>query len=94
MSRIGFRQYLMAIKPLVSLKTKNLQYVKETALITTRKREFKSEKRKINLELFALKQTGDLDIILSIFQELVNESGIAQEGLILIFLMHQSLSEH
>ncbi|RNA01901.1 hypothetical protein BpHYR1_003807, partial [Brachionus plicatilis] len=44
-----------------------------------------ARKGKIKLELFKLKQTGEFDSFLSKFQELANESNMAQEDLILIF---------
>ncbi|RNA41032.1 hypothetical protein BpHYR1_051437 [Brachionus plicatilis] len=57
-------------------------YVKETAL---KRDNSKARKGKIKLELFKLKQTVEFDSFLSKFQELANESSMAQEDLILIF---------
>ena len=45
----------------------------------------KARKGKIKLELFKLKQTGEFDSFLSKFQELANESSMAQKDLIIIF---------
>ncbi|RNA39823.1 hypothetical protein BpHYR1_014265 [Brachionus plicatilis] len=61
---------------------------------SSEEREFKNEKRKNNLELFALKQTRDFDSFLSKFQELADESSMAQEDLILIFLIHLLLLDY